>query len=58
MKIAFIGAVEFSRRTLELLIEMKQDVVGVCALKDSPFNSDHAQSTHVYTGLVTKSVDR
>jgi methionyl-tRNA formyltransferase len=41
MKIAFIGAIEFSRRTLELLIEMKQDVVGVCTLKDSNFNTDH-----------------
>lgn len=41
MRIAFIGAVEFSRRTLELLIEMKQDVVAVCTLKESPFNADH-----------------
>ena len=41
MKIAFIGAVEFSRRTLELLVEMKQDIVGVCTLKDSLFNADH-----------------
>jgi methionyl-tRNA formyltransferase len=41
MKIAFIGAVEFSRRALELLIEMNQDVVGVCTLKDSAFNADH-----------------
>jgi hypothetical protein len=28
MKIAFIDDVEFSRRALESLIEMKQDVVG------------------------------
>ena len=41
MRIAFIGAVEFSRQTLELLIEMKQNVVGVCTLKDSLFNADH-----------------
>ncbi len=41
MRIAFVGSVEFSRRTLELLIEMKQDVVGVCTLKDSQFNADH-----------------
>jgi methionyl-tRNA formyltransferase len=41
MKIAFIGAVEFSRQTLELLIKMKEDVVGVCTLKESPFNADH-----------------
>jgi len=42
MKIAFIDAVEFSRRTLELLVEMKQDVVGVCTLKDSLFNAAKA----------------
>ena len=41
MKIAFIGTVEFSRRTLQLLIEMDQDIVGVCTLKDSLFNADH-----------------
>jgi methionyl-tRNA formyltransferase len=41
MKIAFIGAVEFSRRTLELLIEMRLEIVGVCTLKDSSFNADH-----------------
>jgi hypothetical protein len=41
MKIAFNGALEFSRRTLELLIEMKQDIVGVCALRKSPFSADH-----------------
>jgi methionyl-tRNA formyltransferase len=47
MKIAFIGAVEFSRRTLELLIEMKQDVVGVCTLKDSLFNADHCDLSDI-----------
>ena len=41
MKILLIGAVEFSSRALELLIEMKQDIVGVCTLRDSSFNSDH-----------------
>ena len=41
MKIAFIGTIKFSRQALELLIEMKQDVVGVCTLKESPFNADH-----------------
>jgi methionyl-tRNA formyltransferase len=41
MKIAFVGAIEFSRRTLELLIERRQDVVGVCTLKRSAFNTDH-----------------
>jgi methionyl-tRNA formyltransferase len=41
MKIAFVGAVEFSRRALELLIEMEQDIVGVCTLEYSAFNTDH-----------------
>ena len=41
MKIAFIGSIEFSRQALELLIKMGEDVVGVCTLKESPFNSDH-----------------
>jgi methionyl-tRNA formyltransferase len=35
MKIAFIVEVDFSRQTLELLIEMKRDVVGVFTLKDA-----------------------
>ena len=41
MKIAFIGAIEFSKRALELLIEMKLDIVGVCTLERSTFNADH-----------------
>ena len=40
MKIVFIGTVEFSKRTLQKLIELKADVVGVCTLKKSKFNSD------------------
>jgi len=42
MKIAFIGAIEFSKRALELLIEMRLDVVGVCTLENSNFNADHS----------------
>jgi methionyl-tRNA formyltransferase len=41
MKIFFIGTIELSRRTLQLLIEMGQDIVGVFTLKDSPFNFYH-----------------
>lgn len=41
MRIVFIGAVEFSRRALELLVEMKAEVAGVCTLLESTFNSDH-----------------
>lgn len=42
MKIVFIGTVEFSKRTLQKLIELNADVVGVCTLKKSKFNSDFA----------------
>ncbi|MBT7950862.1 MAG: methionyl-tRNA formyltransferase, partial [Gammaproteobacteria bacterium] len=41
MKIVFIGAVEFSQRTLEKLIEMEADIVGVCTMETSTFNADH-----------------
>ncbi len=41
MRILFIGAVEFSRRALNLLFELNADVVGVCTIEKSDFNSDH-----------------
>lgn len=41
MRIVFIGAVEFSRKALERLLERGADVVGVCTLDASAFNSDH-----------------
>lgn len=41
MRIIFIGTVEFSRRALERLLSMKAEVVGVCTLQESKFNSDH-----------------
>ncbi|OHE00533.1 MAG: methionyl-tRNA formyltransferase [Sulfurimonas sp. RIFCSPLOWO2_12_36_12] len=45
MKIVFIGTVEFSKKTLQKLIEIKADVVGVCTKKKSEFNSDFADLT-------------
>ena len=42
MRIVFIGAVEFSRRTLECLLEFRANVVGVCTLKHSGANADHS----------------
>ncbi len=42
MRIIFIGTVEFSLRALERLIAIGADVVGVCTLKESAFNADHA----------------
>ena len=40
MKIVFIGAVEFSKKILEKLIEIDAQVVGVCTKENSQFNSD------------------
>lgn len=42
MRIVFIGAVEFSRRALQLLVALRSNVVGVCTLEHSAFNADHA----------------
>jgi len=41
MKILFIGAVEFSAHMLHELIVTKANIVGVCTLAESTFNSDH-----------------
>jgi len=40
MKILFIGTVEFSLKSLEKLIDIKAEVVGVCTKENSNFNSD------------------
>ena len=47
MRIVFIGTVEFSRRVLERLVEIEADVVGVCTLKESAFNADHCDLSHI-----------
>ncbi len=41
MKIFFIGCVQFSKISLEKLIEIGADVVGVATKSQSKFNSDH-----------------
>lgn len=41
LRIVFIGSVEFSLRALERLVALKAQVVGVCTLHESKFNSDH-----------------
>ena len=41
MRVVFIGVVEFSARALEVLIDMSIQLVGVCTLKESTFNTDH-----------------
>jgi methionyl-tRNA formyltransferase len=41
MRIVLIGAVEFSLRTLERLLVIQAEVVGVCTLRESKQNADH-----------------
>jgi methionyl-tRNA formyltransferase len=45
MKILFIGAVNFSAHALRKLINMQSNVVGVCTLSHSSFNTDHCDLT-------------
>lgn len=47
MKILFIGSVTFSANALQQLIKMQADIVGVCTLKQSEFNSDHQDLSHI-----------
>jgi methionyl-tRNA formyltransferase len=47
MRIVFIGTVQFSLRALERLISLGADIVGICTLKESKFNSDHVDLTRV-----------
>ena len=41
MKILFIGSVQFSKKALLQSIKSSAEVVGVCTLSESSFNSDH-----------------
>jgi len=45
MRIIFIGSVEFSLNTLEYLIKLGAEVVGICTVKESQFNTDHVDLT-------------
>ena len=40
MKIAFVGTIDFSKRSLQKLIDIDAQIVGVCGKKNSEFNSD------------------
>ena len=40
MKILFIGTVDFSERSLQKLIGLDAEIVGVCGKKKAKFNSD------------------
>lgn len=45
MRILFIGAVEFSKKTLEKLLSIQANIIGVCTKEKSDFNSDFADLT-------------
>ena len=47
MRILFIGAVAFSAHALRELIAMQAEIVGLCTLKESTFNADHADLTSI-----------
>jgi methionyl-tRNA formyltransferase len=47
MRILFIGSVAMSAHALRELIAMQAQIVGVCTLKDSTFNSDHVDLTSI-----------
>jgi methionyl-tRNA formyltransferase len=47
MKILFIGSVQFSKEELLQSIKSSAEVVGVCTLSESSFNSDHCDLSPV-----------
>lgn len=47
MKILFIGSVQFSKEALLQSIKSSAEVVGVCTLSESSFNSDHCDLSPV-----------
>ena len=47
MKILFIGAVQFSKKALLLTVHSGVEIVGVCTLSESSFNSDHCDLSPV-----------
>ena len=47
MRILFIGSVQFSKITIEALLTKKLNIVGICGLKSSKFNSDHFDLSNI-----------
>ena len=41
MKVVFIGTVQFSAKCLEFVFNSSAEIVGVCTLKESKFNTDY-----------------
>lgn len=62
MRILFIGTVEFSLRALERLVALDAEIVGVCTLQESKFNTDHVDlssfsETHGIPGFYTNDIN-
>ncbi len=47
MKIIFIGTVQFSKHALLKLVSLNANIVGVCTLKKSNYNSDYVDLTKI-----------
>ena len=47
MKVFFIGTVEFSKKSLQKLIELDVQVIGLCTKKKSSFHSDFSDLTSI-----------
>ncbi len=47
MRIVFVGTVGFSLSALERLVNIGAEIVGVCTLKESKFNSDHVDLSRI-----------
>ena len=41
MKVVFIGAVQFSAKCLQVIVNTSAEIVGIATLKESKFNADH-----------------
>ena len=49
MRIVYIGSVRFSLAALQKLVSLRVNIVGICTLKSSSFNSDHVDLTSLGT---------
>ena len=47
MRVFFIGTVEFSKKSLQKLIELDVRVIGLCTKKKSSFHSDFSDLTYI-----------
>jgi len=62
MRIVFIGNVKFSLEALKCLVKLEAEIVGICTLKESEFNSDHIDlssfaETHGISSFYAKDIN-